>query len=97
MTSDLTTFPRSSDGGPAAAGGGSQDLPPARRPVGPARDRERPVPDLLAVTCRPMPFPAYLAAPADLRRAEYVQGWTVMREVPTARHRETCQRLLRLL
>jgi len=97
MTSDLTTFPRPRGGGPAAPGSESHDLPSAPRPVGPGCDRERPVPDLLAVTCRPMPFPAYLASPADLRRAEYVHGWTVTRAAPTVRHRETCQRLLRLL
>jgi Uma2 family endonuclease len=53
--------------------------------------------DLMAVHCRPVPFPAYLATPGDLRRAEYVNGWAVLRPPSTGRHQRTCQRLVRLL
>ena len=60
-------------------------------------DLDAPVLDRTAVTCRPMLFPSYLAAAADLRRAEYVNGWAVTRPAPTVRHQQTCLRLLRLL
>jgi Uma2 family endonuclease len=96
MTSDVTAAPRSRDGGCAAPWGGSHDPTSGWRPIGPG-DVEAPVLDRTAVTCRPMPLPAYLAAPADLRRAEYVNGWTVTRPAPTVRHQQTCLRLLRLL
>jgi Uma2 family endonuclease len=97
VTSDVTASARSRDGERATLGGAGHHPASERRPSRPGRDLELPVLDLLAVTCRPMPFPAYLAGPANLRRAEYVHGWTVTRPVPTARHRQTCQRLLRLL
>src|SRR4051812_21300112 len=97
MTSDVTTSSRSRDGGWTAPGSAGHHPASEERPSRPGRDLELPVFDLLAVTCRPMPFPAYLAAPADPRRAEYVHGWTVTRPVPMARHRQTCERLLRLL
>ena len=97
MASDVTAAPRSRDGGCAAPWGGGHDRTSGWGPIGPGGDLEAPVLDRTAVTCRPMPFPAYLAAAADLPRAEYVNGWTVTRPAPTARQQQTCLRLLRLL
>jgi Uma2 family endonuclease len=97
MTSDVTTLPGSRDGGWAAPGSGSHDRASGWRASNPGGNPEAQVLDRMAVTCRPVPFTAYLAAPADLRRAEYVNGWTVTRPAPTVRHRQTCLRLLRLL
>ena len=97
MTSDVTTFAPSRDGGSAAPWSGSHDRASGWRPRNRGGDPTAAVLDPTAVTCRPMPFPAYLAAPADLRRAEYVNGWTVTRPAPTLRHQQTCLRLLRLL